>query len=282
MAKKKTDKTANQIAALYKLVDERIQAEIAKAFGSGKTQDVKYLEQRRAAITALLRAAEAQAAQATAIEIRNNYAYARMRTDTRLERAGIGGVKKALSELDVRRINLLIDNTTSRYSGISTVIGRRSDDLLRQIALEQLSANTAAGGTTADLAQTLRDAYVRSGLTFSDDGGVHWLNINGKNWRADTYAKLEARTSIRAADSYSNAQYIREIGGDLVDISVTETGADCPICGEFDGQTFSLSGEVPEHSEYEVLPEFPPFHPNCFHEMDLSDEDQLIGGGNGN
>lgn len=89
-----------------------------------------------------------------------------------------------------------------------------------------------------------------------------YININGRNYDLIPYAELCARTRIRRVQSEAVLNSCKEWENDLVKIS--EHGTITKKCLNYEGITFSLSGEDPD---FEYLDEYPPFHPNCMHSM---------------
>lgn len=53
-----------------------------------------------------------------------------------------------------------------------------------------------------------------------------------------------------------------DVGADLVQVSSHNT--DTPLCQEFEGKIYSISGKDPD---FPALEEIPPFHPNCLHSL---------------
>ena len=101
------------------------------------------------------------------------------------------------------------------------------------------------------------------------------IRINGRNYDPKSYAEMVARTRIREAQSLATVQTVVNHGRDLVRIS--DHGDTDPLCAQYAGRVFSVSGES---KEFDQLTEFPPFHPNCRHVMTpfiLAPEDTQIG-----
>lgn len=255
-----SDKTADRIAGLYKAVDEAITREINAAIASGKLNRADYLRERQATIRALLRAAESQAAAATAIEIRNSYSASLALAATLLTKTGSGVIKEALDQSDVTRIEILTENATTKFSDITQFVGRRTDDIFRQVALEQLTASE--GKSYKNTAEVLQRALIRAGVTQTGKGGIRYVNIGGRNLQLSKYAEMVARTTPREAASQAMVSKILRSGRDLV--TVTTHNNSCPICSPYDGQTYSLTGDT---AEYKVIDRLPPFHPNCRHSI---------------
>ena len=93
----------------------------------------------------------------------------------------------------------------------------------------------------------------------SDD---NFIEIKGKMWRAGKYAELVARTTLRDAQTKATKDLCAQYENDLIQWS--DHATDCPICIEFEGKVYSLSGATPG---YPIIPEEPPAHPNCKHSL---------------
>lgn len=103
-------------------------------------------------------------------------------------------------------------------------------------------------------------------------GAGDFISINGRNYNLKSYAKLVARTRLRKVQTDAVVNMAKEYDADLVEIS--DHGTDCAsnICQQYEGQVYSLSGKTPG---YAVLDEYPPFHPNCEHNMFPTSEEAL-------
>lgn len=93
-------------------------------------------------------------------------------------------------------------------------------------------------------------------------GDEQYVRISGRNYNMKHYSKMVARTRLRKVQSQATRNSCNQFGHDLVEIS--DHGSDTEVCIPFQGNTYSLTGET---KGYETLPEEPPFHPNCQHNM---------------
>lgn len=93
-------------------------------------------------------------------------------------------------------------------------------------------------------------------------GDGQFININGRNYNVKKYSKMVARTRLRKVQSRAVLRMCNEYNNDLVQVS--DHGTTTPICLSFEGNVYSVSGK---DKEYPVLPEPPPFHPNCQHNI---------------
>ena len=98
-------------------------------------------------------------------------------------------------------------------------------------------------------------------------GEGQFININGRNYNLKKYSKMVARTRLRKVQSEAVIRMSEEFGTDLVQVS--DHGTTTPICLPFEGNVYSISGKNKDHP---VLPERPPFHPNCQHNISPTSE----------
>ncbi|MDA8186648.1 MAG: hypothetical protein M0T85_00710 [Dehalococcoidales bacterium] len=140
----------------------------------------------------------------------------------------------------------------------SQFIGRRVNDVFRQVGLEQTGRKLAAGQTWRDMKQK-----VIQGLL--DNGQTAFVDRLGRKWRLDTYAEMVARTTTREAASVATINTVQEFGLDLV--QVTTHYPTCHLCAPLQGKVFSLSGKDERYPKYGENEARIPRHPNCRHSI---------------
>jgi len=91
-------------------------------------------------------------------------------------------------------------------------------------------------------------------------GDRQLIEIKGRYYRIDKYAKLVARTEMRFSQTDATVNTCNQYANDLVQVS--DHGTLTEICEEFEGEVYSISGKDPD---YPLLIAWPPFHPNCKH-----------------
>lgn len=94
-----------------------------------------------------------------------------------------------------------------------------------------------------------------------------FININGRNYNLISYAENVARTRLRIIQSEATKNLCEEYDNDLVEIS--DHGTICEICKEFEGNVYSINGDTPG---YDIISEWPPYHPQCEHSAAPSSE----------
>jgi hypothetical protein len=92
-----------------------------------------------------------------------------------------------------------------------------------------------------------------------DRGFTALIDRGSKRWKIDTYAEMLVRTHIIKANNSGFVNRLLENGLELVEMS--SHGSSCPICQQYEGKIFSLTGNDKKHEKAPDLP----IHPNCRH-----------------
>lgn len=185
-------------------------------------------------------------------------AYARSVLATDVAAGRVTG-EVAFSATHPRTAAVLADNLANRLDGALVVVGRRTDDAFRRVALEEVGRGVAAGEERRLVSAAIERRLVDEGVT---DALTGFVDRAGRRWQLDVYTRMVARTTTREAVTAGTRNRMAETGQDLVTISDHST--DTEICKAYEGQTFSLTGAT---AGYDVLDQEPPFHPNCLHVM---------------
>jgi len=92
------------------------------------------------------------------------------------------------------------------------------------------------------------------------------INKNGKEmkFRPKYYADMVARTKLIECNSIAAVNTALDVGSDLVQVSSHNTPT--PLCQEFEGKIYSISGN---DKDFPMLEEIPPYHPNCRHSLSV-------------
>jgi hypothetical protein len=175
-----------------------------------------------------------------------------------------GGLSKVTDVKYKGRIldSLLNDTITKMSTAIEGGIGR-INTLFREVqtsSITEQQINLAIGeGLVTDATPQRIKSNLEKELRRSIVGDEKVL-AGSKNYKADTYAELLARTRTRDAQSSATIQLSLDYGVDLVQVSDHNTTT--PICMEYEGQVYSVTGKS---RSYPRLEEQPGFHPNCLH-----------------
>jgi len=108
------------------------------------------------------------------------------------------------------------------------------------------------GLTQSETVETFMNTIGKTVTTLRDSAG--------RLWKPENYARMYSNT--RSSQMYDEIfqDELVAIGSDIVQVSDHNTTT--PICQLFEGKVYSLTGDTPG---YPVLPQRPPFHPNCKH-----------------
>lgn len=276
MAKRKdpkklnSDDNAKLIGRIYQNTSSKIEEIIIGALSSKQLTNPNFLRQKRIEVLNLLKQAQDLSGPVVADAVKKAYTEGSLKA-REAAAAFIGSpMDQAFSQADQRAVEIITDNTLERLNQGSATIARRADDVLKQASLAEIQAIAdinVSGTAFEDAAEQLENALRASNLTTvgsaSDEAGqvgLRFLEINGRNYQPGKYAELVVRTESRAAHSKATINRLVSNGWDIV--QVTSHSTSCDVCSQFDGNKYSISGN---DANYDILPEEPPFHPNCQH-----------------
>ena len=94
-----------------------------------------------------------------------------------------------------------------------------------------------------------------------------FMSIRGRNYDMIKYAKMVARTRLRTVQTDGVKTMAKQFDSDLVEISDHGTTCENNVCQKYEGNTYSINGKTPG---YDLIPAWPPFHPNCEHSAHLT------------
>jgi len=185
----------------------------------------------------------------------------------KLVKIGVGGMHQQAAAV-------LAEATYSRLEDMASNIGRKVNDIYRNMALENIKGSTLGYASWKKVAQNYRNQLADKGITGFKD-------ISGREWNMKTYSEMVARTSTMEAHVQGTVNRLVEAGHDLVEVS--KHSNPCGKCKMFEGEILSLTGKT---EGYKTLAEAKAeglFHPNCRHGLDLSiDIDaEIAAGGKG-
>lgn len=177
--------------------------------------------------------------------------------------SGFGSIHQQAAEV-------LADNAYSRLSDVNSVVGRRVDDVFRQVALEHAKGAVIGYQTTNQAAKRIREDLAERGVTGFRDK-------SGREWDMRRYAKVLAQETTNQSFRQGSINRYQERGHDLVRISGHK--GSCPKCTPYEGRTFSLSGTDAEFPPLDEARKGGLFHVGCLHVPSLAPEerDRFIG-----
>lgn len=171
-------------------------------------------------------------------------------------RAVVGG----FGAIHQQAAQVLAENTFGRFDSVAQLIGRRSEDIYRTLALENIRGSVVGYATWQGVARNLREDLARRGVTGFRDA-------KNRDWNMRSYAEMVARTSTMEAHLQGTANRLLEHGHDLVRVS-THARA-CEKCRPWQGKGLSLTGKTEGYPTMEEAREAGLFHPRCRHAYGL-------------
>lgn len=169
-------------------------------------------------------------------------------------------------------ISALVNDSISDMSGalaMGNVRMNRLTRLTQQTLVNEFLIDTAVGeafeaGNLRIATVLSRPGSVANSLVTQAKNGrfISIINKNGvtMSYRARHYAEMVSRVKFHEAQSQSAIVTARNYDTDLVRVS--SHGTTTPICLQFEGKIFSMSGK---DKRFPSLAEAPPFHVNCLH-----------------
>lgn len=250
------DKEAAELANLYHAADARIRGLIENAVRAGidpKTGELRrvgtknfYTRQLAEVRKVLVELQTGAIPKATAL-VGTAYVQGATYVDEAL------GTTGAFAGVHRQAVETLADNMANGLNEAASTVGRQAEDVFRSVGLKESALGLLEGVARKDVSKSMVDNLVHEGVT-------SFVDKAGRRWSLGAYAQMVARTTTREAVSVGTANRLVENGHDLVTIS--RHAHDNDECSDYEGKTFSLSGN---DSTYPELDRMPPFHPNCVH-----------------
>lgn len=182
--------------------------------------------------------------------------YSQAASETVVFLSGLGMATAAnpeFAQIHQRAIDVVAQNMADNLRDATQFVGRRINDVFRQVGLEQTGRKLASGQTWRDMKQKVVQELL-------DKGQTAFVDRLGRKWRLDTYAEMVARTTTREAASVATLNTCQEFGLDLV--RITTHYPICERCAAVQGKVFSISGRDKRYPK--LTDEYrPPLHPHC-------------------
>jgi len=161
------------------------------------------------------------------------------------------------------KANGSIRNITNQYLYL---IKMSADELIQikefdgwEEASEQWIRDEILDGVETGASRQWVAAQIRNYLMEEmDEDGL--VNVKGRRYQPRYYAEMVARSEMRKSQSHAVINSCNQYETDLVEVS--DHGTTTPVCLNYEGKVFSISGHS---ANYPYLDQEPPFHPNCQH-----------------
>jgi hypothetical protein len=174
--------------------------------------------------------------------------------------------------IDMGKFLITANRTIKRSADLYIYLSNRASSRLSQIqafdeedvaAAEKIfdawAEEAVLAGWNRKRLSDMYEQYIEGSL--NEDGLV---NIRGRNFQPEDYARLLARTKLRDAQSAATLSLCDEYECDLVEFS--SHASPCSLCAPLEGQIFSISGTSKIYPAL-TSEETPPIHPNCEHSI---------------
>ncbi len=166
----------------------------------------------------------------------------------------------AFGAIHQQAMQVLADNAYARLQDVDAVIGRRVDDVYRNLALESVRGDVAGYQTWKQTAKRYRGALAEKGITGFKDAA-------GREWNLKSYTEMVARTTTRECKINGTANRLLEHGQDLAEITGGTAKNTCDICRAWVGRIVSLTGKTPGYPTLDEARAAGLFHPRCTHNI---------------
>lgn len=182
------------------------------------------------------------------------YAKGVVTADTMIKAKG-NSVVGGFGAIHQQAAQVLAENTFQSLDSVAQLIGRRTESIYRDLALENIRGSVAGYDSWQQVARNYRNQLAERGVTGFQD-------VKGRNWNMKTYSEMVARTSTQEAHLQGTANRLVEHGHDLVKVS-THAGA-CKLCVPWEEKVLSITGKTEGYPTLTEAKDAGLFHPNCF------------------
>lgn len=251
-----SDQEAARLVHMYEQAEAEITREIARGLAKGNNLD--HLRAMLANVQAIIR--DLQQGNRTWCEeaIPRNYVRGLRLAEKQLAASGVAVKGRGgFSGIHEQAAQVLAENAFNRLEDVAQVIGRRTEDLFRELALEAVRGPVVGYATWEQAARRIRNDLAANGVT-------GFVDSRGRRWNMSRYAEMVARTTTMEAHLQGTCNRLLEAGIDLV--RITSHGTDCDLCGPWEGKVVSLTGKTPGYPTLQEARDAGLFHPNCRHD----------------
>ncbi len=243
---------ADRLARLYMEAELEILRELDRAMARGNSE--VYLRSQLDNVQAILEDLLDGSRQWCEQAIPRIYTEGAGFADAQLKALGVSA-NIGFGAIHQQAVKVLADNTYQRLQDVAQVIGRRSEGLYRQYALETTRQSIIGHKTWKQVAREYQDRLRAKGVTGFRDA-------TGREWNMKTYAEMVARTTTMEAHLTGTGNRLLENGRDLVKVSAHPNA--CEKCRPWEGKVLSLTGKTPGYPTLQEAKDAGLFHPRCF------------------
>ena len=168
-----------------------------------------------------------------------------------------------LVAIDRKAIEALMSDTSLRFGEAMSAIKRDATRVFvsasQQEIKQQIASGIIEGQTRKEIAGAVKDSLVKNGLSAMTDK-------RGRSWTPERYADMLVRTKMVEARNTGLSNKMLQNDADLVEVS--SHGAE-DVCGEWEGQILSLTGNTDGFKTVAEAEADGLFHPNCRHAINV-------------
>jgi hypothetical protein len=254
-----SEEQSSRLSTLYEEAETEILKEISRALLRGNKTE--YLEAMLSNVRAILKDLRAGSRTWCEEAIPLVYIAGAEAADAQMKKAGVQMTASAgFGGIHQQAAQVLAEAAYNRLEDVVSFIGRRTEDIYRTLALENVRGSVAGYKTWQKVAETYREQLAEQGITgFRDKAN--------REWNMRSYADMVSRTTTMEAHLEGTKNRIVETGHDLVKVS-THAGA-CEKCQPWEGKILSLTGKTEGYPTLQEAKEAGLFHPNCGHAYGL-------------
>lgn len=157
----------------------------------------------------------------------------------------------------------LVDDTARAFGESMAGVSRSANLLLgkatRDLMTQKMAEGVIGGKALREVRQGIKGILQEQGLDALIDRGGH-------SWTLDRYAEMLFRT--KAVETRNRGLANRMVENDYDLVQVSAHGAD-DVCGPWEGQILSLTGQTPGYPTVNGAEADGLFHPNCKHAVNV-------------
>lgn len=165
-------------------------------------------------------------------------------------------------------VKAMIDDTSRSFADSLSTIGRSVKNIQSDMFQQEIKARLAEGTITGETRKSIQ-ADIKQKI--QDQGITALKDKSGREWSLDRYSEMLARTKLAEARNTGLANKMLENSNDLVQVS--SNGSSCNLCGPYEGQILSLTGQTDGYDTVDAAEGDGLFHPNCQHTMNAIEPD---------
>ena len=168
----------------------------------------------------------------------------------------------SFTSLHKEAVELITNNMINNLNNAIDVVGRRTEDAIRDIGLSSAADKFATGYTIKQQQKLLKEELLDRNITCIQDK-------LGRNISVKAYSSMVARSVVAETQNTCVKNLAKEYGHDLV--KMTHHATSCHICSPYEGKIYSISGKDEKYPPLSSVPGFKDgynnIHPNCRHRI---------------